>query len=174
VPILGGDELLPHLARQGATHFVVGLGGVGDNQPRRQLFERGVDSGLVPLTVAHPSAICSPWAKIGDGSALYPAAVVNAGAVLGRNVIVNTGAIVEHDCVIGDHVHIATGARVTGAVRIGAAALIGAGATIRQGLTIGEGAIVGAGAAVVSDVAPWTVVVGVPATVSRQAQEARV
>src|SRR3989338_6725237 len=165
VPVLGGDDLLPRLMRQGIAHFVTGVGGIGDNSPRRRLFELGLAHGLIPLTVRHPSAVCSPSATIGRGSVFNPAAVVNAGAVIGVNVILNTGAIVEHDCVIGDHVHIATGAKLAGTVCVGAAAHIGAGATVRQCLTVGEGAIVGAGAVVVKDVEPWTVVVGVPARV---------
>jgi sugar O-acyltransferase (sialic acid O-acetyltransferase NeuD family) len=165
VPIVGGDDLLPQLVQENVTKFVVGVGAVGNSWVRRRLFELALDQGLTPLTVCHPSAHCSPWARLGGGSVLYPAAVVNAGAVLGVNVIVNTGAIVEHDCVIGDHAHIATGARLTGDVRVGDGAHIGAGATVRQSLSIGEGAVVGVGAAVVKDVAPWTVVVGVPARV---------
>lgn len=163
VPVLGGDELLPELARQGIRHFVVGLGGVGDNRPRRRLFELGLSHGLRPLTVRHPSAVCSPSARIGMGCVLNAGTIVNVGAVLGMNVILNTGAIVEHDCVIGDHAHIATGARLAGTVHVEACAHIGAGATVRQSRVIGEGAIVGAGAVVVNDIAPWTVVVGVPA-----------
>ena len=164
VPVLGGDDLLPTLVTRGATHFVVGVGAVGDNQPRRRLFELGLTHGLKPLTVCHPTAVCSPWAKIGPGSALCPMAVINPGAIVGTNVIVNTGAIVEHDCVIDDHAHLATGSRLSGTVHVGPAAHVGAGATVLQCLTIGEGAIVGAGAVVIKDVEPWTVVAGVPAT----------
>ncbi len=171
VPILGGDDLLPQLVREGVTRFVVGVGAIGDNRIRRQLFESGVAHGLRPLTVYHPSAICSVSAQVGAGSVLCPAAVVNARAVLGVNVIVNTGAIVEHDCVIGDHVHIATGASLSGTVRVGNGAHIGAGSTVRQCISIGEGATLGAGAVVVKDVEPWTVVVGVPARVMKR-QEA--
>lgn len=163
VPILGGDELLPKLVREGATHFVIGLGSVKDNRPRATLFDLGVKNGLTPLTVIHPSAFLSSWAKVGAGSVLFPKSVVNAGAVLGRNVIVNTGAIVEHDCVLGDHVHVATGAQLASTVRVGSFAHIGAGATVRQCIAIGEGAVVGAGAVVVKDVDPRTVVMGVPA-----------
>ena len=170
VPVLGGDERLPELAQQGITHFVMGLGGVGDNQPRRTLFTLAVQSGLIPLTIRHPSAVCSSSAAIGAGSVLCPRAVVNAAAVVGVNVIVNTGAIVEHDCVVGDHVHVATGARLCGGVRVGEGAHIGAGSTVRQGLTIGERAIVGAGAVVIRDVEPWTVVAGVPARVLERRQ----
>ena len=163
VPVRGGDDLMPEFMRQGVQHFVVGVGGVADNEPRRRLFERAVACGLTPLTVRHPSAICSRWATVGAGSVLYPAAVVNAGAVLGLNVIVNTGAIVEHDCIIGDHAHLATGARLASTVRVGIGAHIGAGATVRQGVSIGERAVVGMGAVVVREVTAGTVVIGVPA-----------
>jgi UDP-2-acetamido-3-amino-2,3-dideoxy-glucuronate N-acetyltransferase len=46
-------------------------------------------------------------------------------------------------------------------------ASIGSNATIMCGVTIGEGALVGAGAVVISDVPPWSVVVGNPAQVIR-------
>lgn len=171
VPIRGGDELLPDLITEGVNYFVVGRGAVGDNQPRRKLFELGLAYGLVPFTVQHPSAVCSKWAQIGLGSVLFPSAVVNAGAIVGDNVIINTGAIVEHDCVISDHVHIATGARLASAVKVGAGAHIGAGATVRQSLSIGESAIVGAGAVVVKDVPPRVVVVGVPARCLKEVRD---
>ncbi len=163
VLILGGDEMLGGLAAGGVTHFVVGLGGVRDNGPRRRLFELGLLFRLAPLSVRHPSAVVSRWAGVGPGCQLLPGSIVNAGAVLGKNIIVNSGAVVEHDCVVEDHVHIATGARLASGVRAGAGAHIGAGATVRQGIAIGERAVVGAGAAVIRDVAAGTVVAGVPA-----------
>ena len=168
VPILGGDQELPKLVSQGATHFLVGLGGIGDNNPRRRLYDMALDQNLTPITVVHPTATCSPWSTVGEGSVILPSAVVNAYAHLGVNVIVNTGAIVEHDCLIGDHVHIATGSQLCSTVQVGTGAHIGAGATVRQSISIGEGAIVGAGAVVVKDVEPWTVVVGVPAKLHHQ------
>lgn len=170
VPVLGGDELLGRLARGKATHFALGLGGVGDNRPRKRLFEVGLASGLKPLTVRHPSAVRSPWAQVGPGCVLLAGSVVNAGAALGCDVIVNSGAVVEHDCAVGDHAHIATGALLASTVRVGALAHIGAGAALRQCLAVGEGAVVGAGAAVVRDVAAWTVVAGVPARPLRKAR----
>lgn len=173
VPIPGGDELLPGLVRKGVTCFVVGVGAVGNNQPRRQLFELGLAHGLTPLTVQHPSAIRSEWARVGAGSVLFPAAVVNAGATVGANVIINSGAIVEHDCIIGDHAHIASGARLASTVRVGVGAHVGAGATVLQCRSIGDDAVVGAGAVVVKDVPPRSVVVGVPARVVRQVDWAR-
>ena len=46
---------------------------------------------------------------------------------------------------------------------------IGAAATILPGVTIGAGAVVAAGAVVTRDVAPATLVAGVPARVIREA-----
>jgi acetyltransferase-like isoleucine patch superfamily enzyme len=48
-------------------------------------------------------------------------------------------------------------------VHISAWADIGIGAVIMPGVTVGKGAIVGAGAVVTADVAPFSIVVGVPA-----------
>jgi len=58
-----------------------------------------------------------------------------------------------------------------GTVRIGADAWIGAGAIILPGINVGDAAIVGAGAVVTSDVAPRTIVGGVPAKRIREIPE---
>ena len=163
VPIRGGDDLIQQLKKEGVVYFMVGVGGVRDNGPRRRVFELGVESGLIPLTLQHPSAVCSRWAKIGDGTLIAAGAVVSTAAVIGKNCIINTGALVDHDCIIEDHVHVATGARLSGAVRVGRGAHVGTGACIRHGISIGEEAIVGAGGVVVKEVPPKTVVKGIPA-----------
>ncbi len=163
VAILGGDELIPHLAGEGVIAFVVGLGSARDTGPRRRLFEIASEHGLEPLTLRHPTAVCSAAAQVGPGCQLLPGSIVNAGASLGANVIVNSGAIVEHDCAIGDHVHVATGAALASGVVVRPGAHIGIGAAVRQGIKIGDAAVVGAGAVVVRDVPAGAVVVGVPA-----------
>lgn len=163
VEVIGGDEALPLLAGRGVTHFLVGLGGTGDNSPRRRLFDLGIAGGLKPLSVLHKSAIVSSFAALGEGCQLLPGCIVNAGSRIGRNAIINSGAIVEHDCEVGDHVHVATGAILASTVRIGDCAHVGAGAVVRQCISIGRGAIVGAGAVVVKDVKPGDTVAGVPA-----------
>ena len=163
VPIRGPFSLLPQLVGDGARYFVVGVGGVGDNGPRMDLFEQGISLGLQPLSIHHPTAVCSQWASVGAGCQLLPGCIVNAGAELGRNVIINSGAIVEHDCRIGDHVHVASGAVLASTVTVGTGAHIGCGAAVRQLICVGEDAVVGAGAVVVEEVPPGTTVVGVPA-----------
>ncbi len=163
VPILGDDSILPQLIADGAKFFVAAVGGVGDNGPRKRIFEQGISAGLQPVTIRHPASICSRWAEIGPGCQLLPGSIVNTGAVLGCDVIVNCGAIVEHDCKIGNHVHVASGAVLASTVTVGTGAHIGCGAAIRQLISVGEGAIVGSGAVVVEDVPPHALVMGVPA-----------
>lgn len=163
LPILGGDECLPGLKSEGVDSFIVGLGGTGDNEPRRRLFVNAQGIGLRPLTVRHPRAICSPSAHVGEGTVLLAGSIVGARTTVGRNVIINSGAIVEHDSQIGDHVHIASGAVLASTVTVEEGAHIGAGAVIRQCMRIGAGSIVGAGAVVVRDVEAGRTVAGVPA-----------
>lgn len=163
VPILGTDSELARLRAEGWTLFAMGLGGVGDNAPRRRVYEYAVGLGFEPVTVIHPRAIVSPAAAIGPGAQILAGAIVNAGAVLGANVLINSGAIVEHDCAIGDHVHVASGACLCGGVTVGEGAHVGARSVVRQLVSIGAGALVAAGAVVVKDVPAGQKVAGVPA-----------
>lgn len=163
VPILGGDDLIPELVSEGASHFIVGLGSVKECSARKRLFELGLSHGLRPMTVIHPSAIVSRWSCIGDGSMFFPGCIVNAGATIGDNVIINSGAVVEHDCIVMNHAHIATGARLASTVHVGTGAHVGAGATLLQGVIVGERSVIGAGAVVLREVPADAVVAGVPA-----------
>lgn len=163
IRVLGGDDQLERLRAEGIRNVFLGVGGTGDNAPRRRLFELVKARGFEVLSVIHGSAVLSPSASLGEGTCLCPGAIVAAGAKLGRNVIVNTGAIVEHDCEIGDHAHIASGAVLAGGVAVGEGAHVGAGASVRQGLKIGRYALVAMGAAVVDDVPDGAAVAGVPA-----------
>ncbi len=163
LPIRGGDEKISDLKAEGVVGFVVGLGGTGDNDPRRRLFLHAQGVGLHPVAVRHPSAICSPSAHVGEGTVLLAGSIVGAHTTVGRNVIINSGAVVEHDGHIGDHVHIASGAVLASTVTVEEGAHIGAGAVVRQSIRVGAGAIVGAGAVVIRDVGPGQTVVGVPA-----------
>jgi sugar O-acyltransferase (sialic acid O-acetyltransferase NeuD family) len=168
LPVLGDDDVLNAHTPQTLT-LANGIGSLGgavdqDTVPiRRNVGQRLSARGWRFGHVRHPSAVVSPFARIGTGVQILAASVVQSGAEIREGCIINTAAVVEHDVVLGPWVHVAPGAIVCGAVTIGAFSHIGAGAVIRQGLRIGENTIVGAGAVVVKDYTGAEVLVGVPA-----------
>lgn len=85
---------------------------------------------------------------------------IGSGALIGHNVVF---ASLNHD---SDPLQ--RGNMIPGKITVGENVWIGANATILAGVTVGDGAIVAAGAVVTKDVAPNTVVGGVPATFIKQ------
>ena len=83
------------------------------------------------------------------------------------------GIFIGNDCLIGHNATLCTinhslaperrGDMTFKPIRIGNKVWLGANVTILQGVTIGDGAVVAAGAVVTRDVAPRTIVGGIPA-----------
>jgi acetyltransferase EpsM len=159
-PMEGTPDRLVLLKEKGYAFFLISI---GSNEARGRCFLWALKSGLTPATLVHPTAVISPFARIGDGTVVMARSVVNPDTQIGQDCIINTAAVIEHDCQIGDHTHISPGAVLAGAVEVGSFAHIGAGAIVLPGVRIGEGAVVGAGAVVLRSVPARATVVGVPA-----------
>jgi sugar O-acyltransferase (sialic acid O-acetyltransferase NeuD family) len=151
-------DLAAHSSRFGSAVVAIG------NAARRLELQRACErAGFLAVTVIHPSAAISRFAKLGAGSVVFAQSVINAGTTLGRACIVNSGATVDHDCELGDGVHVSPGANLAGNVRVGARTWVGIGACVRQGINIGSDVMIAAGAAVIADVPDSVTMMGVPA-----------
>jgi len=128
---------------------------------RRKIISRYHDYGS-PAIIAS-TAIISPSAAIGNGTAVFHRAVINAASSIGIHSVINTGAIIEHGCTIGDNVFVGPGAVICGGVTIGDNSYIGAGAIIKPGMTLCRSCTIGAGAVVVRDIVTPDTYAGVPA-----------
>ena len=163
VLVEGGMSVARDIAlKYGCRHFIVA---VGHNATRVSLGTSLEASGLLPLIAIHASAILSPSVTVGSGTVVMAGVCINADTVIGPYSIINTRAAIDHDCVIGEGVHIAPGVSICGGVSIGALSLLGAGSTVIPGCRIGDGVTIGAAAAVVTDLSPRVVAVGVPARI---------
>lgn len=143
--------------------LVNGLGSIGDNSRRKNLYHSFKQKGFHFANTIHPSAIVSPNALVGEGVQIMAGAVIQAGSTIGCNTIVNTRASVDHDCILEPHVHIAPGVTLSGNVKIKEGSHVGTAAVIIQGIVVGEESTIGAGAVVIRDVPKRAKVVGVPA-----------
>lgn len=118
-----------------------------------------------------PGAIIRDQVEIGDNAVIMMGAVINIGAVIGSGTMIDMGAILGGRATVGKNCHIGAGTVLAGVIEPPSAepvvveddVMIGANAVVLEGVRIGAGAVVAAGAIVVNNVAPYTVVAGVPA-----------
>lgn len=118
-----------------------------------------------------PGAIIRDKVLIGDNAVIMMGATINIGAEIGADSMIDMGAVLGGRAIVGRHCHIGAGTVLAGVVepasaqpvRIDDNVMIGANAVVIEGVHVGEGAVVAAGAIVTHDVAPHTMVAGVPA-----------
>ena len=158
VAVLGGEGALAAVLEAGCLQAVNAVGGIGAMSSRIAVFEKLHSAGFEFPTLAHPSAVVEPSAKLAAGVQIFPHAYIGSEARLGFGCIANTGSIVSHDCVLADYVNLAPGAILAGAVEIGEGTLVGMGVTVNLNVRIGAGARIGNGATVKSDVPPGGIV----------------
>ena len=162
LPILGSDDMLPELRRQGVSHAVIAA---GDPRLRKRLAAllRELDFDLA--NAIHPHAFIAPEVQLGRGVIVLPGAVLADNPAIGDNTFVGQAATIAHDSVIGRDCLIGGRAAIGGEVSVGDTALVGWGAIIGPRHSVGTGAVIASGANVMSDVPENAVAAGNPARV---------
>lgn len=158
--VLGTDEKLPDLYRDGIRNAFISVGYMGEGTIRERLFYRLKQMGFHIPVIIDRSAAVAQNVETGEGSFIGKNAVVNAGASIGNMCIVNSASVVEHDCSIGNFTHLAAGAVLCGGVHVGTGSFIGAGSTVIQGISIGSRVLIGAGTVITKNVADDTMKYG--------------
>ena len=113
-----------------------------------------------------PGAILREQVEIGDNAVIMMGAILNIGAVVGAGTMIDMGAVLGGRATVGKNCHIGAGTVLAGVIEPASAVpvvieddvVIGANAVVLEGCRVGKGVVV-------SDVAPNTVVAGVPARV---------
>lgn len=137
--------------------------GIGSPIVRRAIVERFDAAGWHAATLVHPVATIGFGVVLGAGTIVCAGARVSTNVAVGRHSHLDVNVSVGHDTRMGDFVRLNPASSVSGDCIVGNDVLIGVGATVLNALTIGGGSTVGGSACVVRDVAPGTLVKGVPA-----------
>ncbi|HBJ8592246.1 TPA: 2,3,4,5-tetrahydropyridine-2,6-dicarboxylate N-acetyltransferase [Listeria monocytogenes] len=118
-----------------------------------------------------PGAVIRDQVTIGDNAVIMMGASINIGSVIGDGTMIDMNVVLGGRATVGKNCHIGAGSVLAGVVEPPSAqpvvvednVVVGANVVVLEGVRIGEGAVVAAGAIVTKDVAPGTVVAGIPA-----------
>jgi sugar O-acyltransferase (sialic acid O-acetyltransferase NeuD family) len=160
--VLGATDAV---LRRELAHADVVIGVANDRRLliRREIRDRlGIGAERYPV-IAHPTAVISPRASIGAGSAILSGSYCAGNARLGEHVIVLQNSVIGHDIEIANFVTVSCAVSMGGGVKIGEGAYIGLGSALLPGVRIGRRSLVGIGAVVIGDVPDLATVFGNPA-----------
>lgn len=159
--VVGNDDMLPKLYKDGYRNAFISVGSIKDTSVRREIYERVIELGFEFPTIIDSTAVIADRAVIGKGTFVGKSAVINSGCSIDEFAIINTGAIIEHNCSVGAFSHVSVGSVVCGGCEIGNDVFIGANATVIQGIKINSRSIIGAGSIVMADVPSNAVFTGI-------------
>lgn len=153
------DEARQHFALSG--DFILGLGKPTARRSVTEKLEKA--GGRLQSIIAGNATIGRYEVAIKDGVNIMDGVMISNSVTIGRGVLINARSVVHHDCIIKEFTEIGPGCLIAGGCTIGHDCSIGAGVILIPGVTIGNNVTIGAGAVVTKNIAPHSVIAGVPA-----------
>lgn len=158
VPVIGDDEILERLLKEGRKKMVNAVGFLQKAHWRKPTYEMLKEKGFEFINVIHRSAVVEQSVTMGAGNLICAGAIIGSEVKIGSNCILNAGCVISHDCKISDHCHIASGATLAGNVTVGENTLIGQGCTVYSDVRIGKNVTVQNGVHIFKNVEDGAVV----------------
>lgn len=115
------------------------------------------------ITLIHPSATISRFAKIGSNVLIMAGVVITANSVIGDHVCILPNTVIHHDSNVGDYSLIGSNVTIAGNSQVGKYCYVGSGTTIINGINIGDNTLIGLGSNVIRTVPAKSKVAGNPA-----------
>ena len=115
------------------------------------------------VTLVHPSASISPFAKIGYNVLIMAGVVITANSIIGNHVCILPNTVIHHDSNVGDYTLIGSNVTLAGNSEVGKHCYIGSGTSIINGIKVGDNILVGLGSNVIKPVKSNSKIVGNPA-----------
>lgn len=156
-----GYEDLISFAKDNKVEYAISS--IGNNRVRSEKYTLLKNKGFKMLSIVHPQALIDTKVTYGDNVIIEMGTAIHTNTKIGNNVFLGGDALIGHHNTIGNHVLVGGNVSFGGSVIVEDYVSIGVGSSIKPGVRLGEGSVVGVGAAVVKDVNPGDIVVGVPA-----------
>jgi len=136
---------------------------IGDPRIRKRIVAECGKRGVRFATIVHPSVVMSRFVWVGEGTMIMPGTVITTNVRIGKHCLINSGCRIGHDTVIEDYSSCMPATAVAGDVVLSEGCYLGIGSCVVNKANVGAWSVIGAGAAVVDDIPPGVVAVGIPA-----------
>lgn len=163
-----GKPVHHDLAQFGPAGDLSVLVAIGQPAARKRMTQALLQRGVRSFpTLVHPRAWLGQNVFLGEGVIVCAGALITTDIHISAHCHINIGTTIGHDVRLGDYCTLSPGVNVSGRVTLHDEVEIGSSACLIPGVTVGARSVIGAGAAVVRDIGPDSLAVGVPAKVIR-------
>ncbi|MBF0597495.1 PglD-related sugar-binding protein [Faecalibacter rhinopitheci] len=138
---------------------------MGDNQIRKDVFEKIRTKGGNFPNLIHPSAVVSRFSSLEIGVQVHANSTIQSDVLIKQNSIISYGVGITHNVEVGEHCYIAGYSIIGAYTKVYNNVFVGMGTVTVSGKVtyIGENAYIGAGSLVINNIEQNSKVYGRPA-----------